>query len=85
MEEIIRECSYCKSNKVRKKWKKQRNPKNAVHGMQKTFAEILIRFSKEVKYKVILMYLNNVGIRKIALILGASSGAVSKWIRNALN
>ena len=29
------------------------------------------------------MYLNNVGIRKVALILGASFGAVSKWIRNA--
>ena len=39
--------------------------------------------SKEVKYKAILMYLNNVGIRKVALILGASFGAVSKWIRNA--
>lgn len=30
-----------------------------------------------------MMYLNNVGIRKIALFFGVSAPAVLKWIRNA--
>ena len=50
---------------------------------KKTFAETLRIFSKKVNYKTILMYLGNVGIRKIALMFGASSGSVLKWVRNA--
>ena len=79
----MRECPYCKSNKVRKNRKSRGTQRMQCMICKKTFAETPRRFSKEVKYKAILMYLNNVGIRKIALILGASSTAVSKWIRNA--
>ena len=41
------------------------------------------RFDKSVKDKALQMYLNNVGIRKIALFLGASPPGVLKWIRAA--
>ncbi len=83
MKEIIRESPYRKSNKVKKMEKVEELKECSALYAKKTFAETPRRFSKEVKYKAILMYLNNVGIRKIALILGVSSGAVSKWIRNA--
>jgi transposase-like protein len=36
-----------------------------------------------VKEQALDMYLNNVGIRKIARFVGASSTAVIKWIRSA--
>ena len=50
---------------------------------KKTFPQNPKRFSKEDKYKALMMYLNNVGIRKIALFFGVSAPAVLKWIRNA--
>ena len=74
-----------KAVKLEKMEKAEEFQECSVWYAKKTFAETLRIFSKELNYKAILMYLDNVGIRKIALILGASSGAVSKWIRNALN
>jgi transposase-like protein len=41
------------------------------------------RFSAEVKAKAVEMYLNNVGIRKIARFVGASPAGVLRWIRKA--
>ena len=41
------------------------------------------RFSKKVKYMAIQFYLNNVGIRKIAMFLNTSPVSVLRWIRNA--
>lgn len=39
------------------------------------------RFSLETKARAIDMYLNNVGIRKIARFIGASPAGVLRWIR----
>jgi transposase-like protein len=39
------------------------------------------RFSVETKAKAVEMYLNNVGIRKIAQFVGASPAGVLRWIR----
>ena len=39
------------------------------------------KFSAKTKEKAILMYLNNVGIRKIALFSGCSPATVLYWIR----
>lgn len=41
------------------------------------------RFSDETKAKAVDMYLNNVGIRKIARFTGASPAGVLRWIRKA--
>jgi transposase-like protein len=41
------------------------------------------RFAREVKERALDMYLNNVGIRKIARFTGASPAGVLKWIRKA--
>jgi transposase-like protein len=41
------------------------------------------RFSAEVKAQAVDMYLNNVGIRKIARFTGASPAGVLRWIRKA--
>lgn len=41
------------------------------------------RFSDETKAKAVDMYLNNVGIRKVARFVGASPAGVLRWIRKA--
>lgn len=41
------------------------------------------RFSAETKAQAVDMYLNNVGIRKIARFVGASPAGVLRWIRKA--
>jgi len=47
----------------------------------RTFASKAPKFSVKTKEKAILMYLNNVGIRKIALFLECSPSTVLYWIR----
>ena len=53
-----------------------------VHGH---FLQVVKRFSQSVKEKALQMYRNNVGIRKIALFVGASPPSVLEWIRKAGN
>ena len=77
------ECPYCKSTKVRKNGMNRGTQRMQCMNCKKTFPQTPKRVSKEVKYKALLMYLNNVGIRKIALFFGVSAPAVLKWIKNA--
>lgn len=76
-------CPYCKSSKVRKNGKSRGTQRMQCLECKKTFAETPKRISKSDKYRALLMYLNNVGIRKIALFFGVSAPAVLRWIRNA--
>ena len=79
----MRECPYCKSNRVRKNGKSRGTQRMQCMDCKKTFAQNPMRVSKQDKCKAILMYLNNVGIRKIALFFGVSAPAVLGWIKNA--
>jgi transposase-like protein len=47
------------------------------------FRETEPKFGKAVEARALDMYLNNVGIRKIARFTGASPAGVLKWIRKA--
>ena len=76
-------CPYCNSNKVRRNGKSRGTQRMQCMECKKTFAQNPKRTSKEDKYRAIMMYLNNVGIRKIAIFFGVSAPAVLKWIRNA--
>ncbi len=77
------ECPYCKSNKIRKNGKSRGTQRMQCMECKKTFAQNPKRIPKSEKYKALLMYLNNVGIRKIALFFGVSAPAVLRWIKNA--
>ena len=79
----MQECPYCKSKRVRKNGMNRGTQRMQCADCKKTFPLNPKRFSKEDKYKALMMYLNNVGIRKIALFFGVSAPAVLKWIRNA--
>ena len=76
-------CPHCKSDKVRKNGKNRGTQRMLCSVCGKTFPLEPKRYTKEDKYKALMMYLNNVGIRKIALFFGVSAPAVLKWIKNA--
>jgi transposase-like protein len=50
---------------------------------RRSFTDKPAKFSKETQQKALEMYLNNVGIRKTALFVGASPASILKWIRKA--
>ena len=77
----MRECPYCKSNRVRKNGKSRGTQRMQCMDCKKTFAQNPKWVSKQDKCKAILMYLNNVGI--IALFFGVSATSVLRWIKNA--
>ena len=84
-----RHCYDTIANKMKKIYTKEEevNRNGTMHTLQKdckrTFTLNKPRFSKKVKYMAIQLYLNNVGIRKIAMFLNTSPVSVLRWIRNA--
>ena len=76
-------CPKCGSNKVRKNGKNRGTQRMICSECGKTFPLKPKRISKEIKQKALIMYLNNVGIRKIALIFNISPTSVLRWIKNA--
>mgnify|MGYP002626344167 FL=1 len=76
-------CPKCGSKKVRKNGKNRGTQRMICCECGKTFPSEPKRISKETKQKALMMYLNNVGIRKIALIFNVSPTSVLRWIKNA--
>ena len=76
-------CPKCGSKKVRKNGKSRGMQRMICCECGKTFPSEPKRISKEIKQKALMMYLNNVGIRKIALIFNVSPTSVLRWIKNA--
>lgn len=77
------ECKRCRSNKIKKNGKSFGKQRYMCKICGKTFFDIEPRFSKETKKKAILMYLNNVGVRKTALFIGCSRTTISNWVKKA--
>jgi transposase-like protein len=77
------QCNHCGSNNVKKngsgKWGQRYYCKNC----GRTFTLNKPRFDQKTKFMAIQFYLNNVGIRKIALFLKTSPTSILRWIRNA--
>jgi len=74
-------CRHCKSPSTRKNGKTKGKQRFLCKDCGRTFAGKPPKFSKKTKDKAIMMYLNNVGIRKIALFTGCSPSTVLNWIR----
>ena len=74
-------CRHCKSRATRKNGKTKGKQRYLCKDCGRTFAGKPPKFSEKTKQKAILMYLNNVGIRKIALFLGCNPSTVLYWIR----
>lgn len=76
-------CPSCSGEKLRKAGPKGGYQRYRCMACLKYFTDRPPRFSPEVKAQALDMYMNNVGIRKIARFVGASPAGVLRWIRKA--
>lgn len=76
-------CHHCGSLQYRKNGSYKGVQRFICNGCGRSFTSRGERFARDVKEKALDMYLNNVGIRKIARFVGASPAGVLKWIRAA--
>ncbi|MDR1709429.1 MAG: hypothetical protein LBS70_06880 [Candidatus Accumulibacter sp.] len=73
-------CPHCQSEKTHKNGVTKGIQRCKCRECGRTFSETP-KFSHEIRQKAVLMYLGNVGIRKIGLFLGVNPSTVLNWIR----
>jgi transposase-like protein len=76
-------CPGCQSSELRKSGLKKGAQRYRCRACGRYMTDKLPRFSPQLKAQAVDMYLNNVGIRKIARFVGASPAGVLGWIRKA--
>jgi transposase-like protein len=74
-------CPGCQSSELRKSGLKKGAQRYRCRACGRYMTDRPPRFSAELKAQAVDMYLNNVGIRKIARFVGASPAGVLRWIR----
>ncbi len=75
------ECPQCHSQDLRKAGFKSGAQRYSCRVCGRYSTDRPPRFSAQIKAQAVDMYLNNVGIRKIARFAGASPAGVLRWIR----
>ena len=76
-------CHHCNSNNYKKNGSSNDVQRYVCKNCNRTFTSNGERYHRSIKEQAIKMYLNNVGIRKIALFLNVSPPGVLKWIKKA--
>ena len=76
-------CPQCSSSDLRKTGSKDGAQRYSCRQCGRYCTDRPRRFSAELKAQAVDMYLNNVGIRKIARFTGASPAGVLRWIGKA--
>ena len=76
-------CHHCGSEESRRNGSFEGVQRYLCRDCGRSFTSRGERFDKAVKARALDMYLNNVGIRKVARFVGASPAAVVSWIRKA--
>lgn len=74
-------CPRCESSNLRRSGCKNGAQRYQCRDCRRYMTDKPPRFSAEVKARAVDMYLNNVGIRKVARFVGASPAGVLRWIR----
>ena len=77
----MKQCTYCGSTNYRKNGSYQGVQRYRCKLCHKHFSDKVRKFSRIDREKAITMYLNNVGIRKIAKFVGSSPSLIVRWIR----
>ena len=77
------ECKCCESWKIKKNGKSLEKQRYRCKECGKTFFDTKPKFSEELKKKAILMYLNNVGVRKTTMLIGCSRTTIKNWVKKA--
>lgn len=75
------ECPDCGSARLIKRGPKQGFQRYMCRQCGRYCTDRAPKFSTQTKAMVVEMYMNNMGIRAIGRVLGASPGAVLNWIR----
>jgi transposase-like protein len=76
-------CPDCQSSELRRSGLKKGAQRYRCRACGRYMTDKPPRFSPQVKAQAVDMYVNNVGIRKIARFVGASPAGVLRWIRKA--
>lgn len=76
-------CHHCNSDSFKKNGSTKGVQRFLCKTCNRSFSSNGERYDKSIKEQAVKMYLNNVGIRKIALLLGVSAPSVLQWIRKA--
>ena len=79
----ITKCHHCYSGNYKKNGSKDDIQRYICKDCKRSFTSKGERYDRSVKEQALQMYLNNVGIRKIALFLKVSPAGVLKWIKKA--
>jgi len=77
------ECKHCGSKNIRKNGTNRGIQRYYCKVCNRTFAPRNELYGAKAKAMTLLMYLNNVGIRKCALFQGVSRQTISNWIEEA--
>jgi len=80
---INTKCHHCLSLNYKKNGKYKGIQRFICKDCKRSFTSNEPKYSERIKEKAIMMYLNNVGIRKVALFLGTSPTTICKWIKKA--
>jgi transposase-like protein len=78
-------CHHCGSDSYRKNGSYLGVQRFICKSCKRSFTDKSPKFSQEIRQSALEMYLNNVGIRKAALFVGASPACILKWIKKAAN
>ena len=76
-------CKNCQSTNTKKNGKNGGKQRYMCKECNKTFFVESSKYTNDDKRCVILMYLNNCGVRKTALFIGCSRTTVTNWVRQA--
>ena len=76
-------CHHCNSDSFKKNGSTKGVQRFLCKTCNRSFSSNGERYDKSIKEQAVKMYLNNVGIRKTALLLGVSAPSVLQWIRKA--
>ena len=76
-------CHHCNSDSFKKNGSSKGVQRFLCKTCNRSFSSNGERYDKSIKEQAVKMYLNNVGIRKTALLLGVSAPSVLQWIRKA--
>ena len=76
-------CKHCESEKTKKNGKQKGAQRYMCHECKKTFWFKVPKIAETTKRLAVKMYINSVGIRKTAKLLGVSTYAVIYWVKQA--
>jgi transposase-like protein len=79
--EEIMQCTHCGSFKFVKNGSYKGSQRFVCKDCNRAFSDKVRKFSYADKERFLLMYLNNVGIRKAALFMNCSSSLIVRWVR----